>query len=146
MSVANYVSASYETICKDLNAERLALHDVTKHVVQVPYDDDLYTYGVYFEKGCLVHGGPSGNTASPKSLLYNDTSGIHDQQTQSLERLNFPTPLPSSQETDPLRIFLDTLDKNGTGSLNDIGISSFGVDIFSDCLNSGIFNSQFFAQ
>ncbi|OAQ60174.1 hypothetical protein VFPPC_10605 [Pochonia chlamydosporia 170] len=138
----------YETICKDLNAERLALHDVTKHVVKVPYDDDLYTYGVYLENGCPVHGGQSGNTASPNSLLYSDTSGIQDQQTQqSLEGVNFRTPLPGSQETDPLRIFdnfLETLDENGTGSLDDIGISSFGVDIFSGCLNSVIDNSQFF--
>jgi hypothetical protein len=40
--------------------------------------------------------------------------------------------------------FLATLDVNDAGSLDDIGISSFAADIFSDYFNSVPNNSQSF--
>lgn len=130
------VPVSYATICKDLDAENLALHDVTKHVVKVPYDDDLYTYGVYLEKGCPVHGGQSGNTASPNSLLYSDITGVDDQQIQQdLHGVNIDTPFTNSQVTDPLEIF-NNLDEDGAGSLDKFGIFPYAAEGFWDFMNT----------
>ncbi|KAF5137911.1 hypothetical protein E5D57_001690 [Metarhizium anisopliae] len=104
--------------------------------IKVPYDDDLYTYGVYLEKGCPVHGGQSGNTASPNSLLYSDTSGVDDQQIQQdLHGVNIDTPFTNSQVTDPLEIF-NNLDEDGAGSLDKFGIFPYAAEGFWDFMNT----------
>jgi hypothetical protein len=95
-----------------------------------------------------VHGGQCSDTVSPNGLSYNNTGGIEDQQTQqSLHGVSFGAPSTSPKEMDALRDFdqfLATLDVNDAGSLDDIGISSFAVDIFSDYFNSVPNNSQSF--
>jgi hypothetical protein len=152
-TIANYLPNSYATICKDLDAEHLAHHDVTKHVVKVSYDDDLYTYGVYLEKGCPVHGGQHSNMTSSHSSSHIRANGTEDLRAQqSLDGISFRTSFTGSQEIDPLGIFdnfvgntdpMDTLDDgSGDVSLGNIGILPFDTDSIWGLLDYVPENSQ----